>query len=158
VKYQSPSTYTYNLKVIAKLKGFGIGQKDKMTDRTKTICPPIFDLQGIKTVHFIHIYQTYNFSIYLSAVLSSNDNEKYLFNLTSLPCSRGKKSERVRNFTAGNLLSPVSGAGLGAGGGEVTGRGIRDCADVWGLLSLPPTKHKQNLSRCLLSLMPKKHE
>ena len=24
-------------------------QNDRMTDRTKTICPPIFDLGGIKT-------------------------------------------------------------------------------------------------------------
>ena len=25
-------------------------QNDRMTDRTKTICPPIFDLGGIKTI------------------------------------------------------------------------------------------------------------
>jgi hypothetical protein len=41
VKYQSPSTY-YS-KVIGKVK-----VSDRMTDRTKTICPPIFDLGGIK--------------------------------------------------------------------------------------------------------------
>ena len=26
-------------------------QNDRMTDRTKTICPPIFDLGGIKIIH-----------------------------------------------------------------------------------------------------------
>jgi hypothetical protein len=41
VKYQSPSTY--RSKVIGKVK-----VSDRMTDRTKTICPPIFDLRGIK--------------------------------------------------------------------------------------------------------------
>jgi hypothetical protein len=41
VKYQSPSTY--HSKVIGKVK-----VSDRMTDRTKTICPLIFDLWGIK--------------------------------------------------------------------------------------------------------------
>jgi hypothetical protein len=40
VKYQSPSTY--HSKVIGKVK-----VSDRMTDRTKTICPPIFDQGGI---------------------------------------------------------------------------------------------------------------
>ena len=33
-------------------------QNDRMTDRTKTICPPIFDLGGIKII-------MYNFEIIL---------------------------------------------------------------------------------------------
>ena len=35
-------------KLLARLK-FQRGQNYRMTDRTKTICPPIFDLGGIKT-------------------------------------------------------------------------------------------------------------
>ena len=30
-------------------------QNDRMTDRTKTICPPIFDLGGIKIINAIHV-------------------------------------------------------------------------------------------------------
>jgi hypothetical protein len=48
VKYQSPSTY-YS-KVIGKVK-----VSDRMTDRTKTICPPIFDLRGIKIIDPVSI-------------------------------------------------------------------------------------------------------
>ena len=29
-------------------------QNDRMTDRTKTICPPIFDLGGIKIRNYIN--------------------------------------------------------------------------------------------------------
>ena len=51
VKYQSSSTHCS--KVISKVKVSERRtewQNDRMTDRTKTICPPIFDLGGIKTV------------------------------------------------------------------------------------------------------------
>jgi hypothetical protein len=48
VKYQSPSAY--HLKVIGKVK-----VSDRMTDRTKTICPPIFDLGGIKMLQLMRI-------------------------------------------------------------------------------------------------------
>jgi hypothetical protein len=41
MKYQSPSTY--HSKVIGKVKVL-----DRMTDRTKTICPLIFDQGGRK--------------------------------------------------------------------------------------------------------------
>ena len=30
-------------------------QNDRMTDRTKTICPPIFDLGGIKIKSFFYL-------------------------------------------------------------------------------------------------------
>jgi hypothetical protein len=43
MKYQSPSTY--HSKVIGKVK-----VSDRMTDRTKTICPPIFDFGGMKKI------------------------------------------------------------------------------------------------------------
>jgi hypothetical protein len=46
LKYQSPSTY--HSKVTAKVKVFGGRQKDRNTDRTKTIPLPIFDLVDIK--------------------------------------------------------------------------------------------------------------
>ena len=61
VKYQSSSIHWS--KVISKVK---VSQRmtewrnDRMTDRTKTICPPIFDLGGIKTHSwFILIYTAY---------------------------------------------------------------------------------------------------
>ena len=38
-------------KLLARLKFQRGGQHDRMTDRTKTICPTIFDLGGIKTKH-----------------------------------------------------------------------------------------------------------
>ena len=37
-------------KLLAMLKFQRGGQNDWMTDRTKTICPPIFDLGGIKNI------------------------------------------------------------------------------------------------------------
>jgi hypothetical protein len=56
VKYQSPSTD--HSKVTAKVKSFLVDdrmterQNDRMTDRTKTICPQIFDVGGIKMINF----------------------------------------------------------------------------------------------------------
>jgi hypothetical protein len=50
VKYQIPSTY--HSKVIGKVKvsdRMTEWRNDRMTDRTKTICPPIFDQGDIKT-------------------------------------------------------------------------------------------------------------
>ena len=44
MKYQISSTHC--LKVVSKVKVFG--EEDRMTDRTKTIAPSIFDLEGIK--------------------------------------------------------------------------------------------------------------
>ena len=38
------------LKLVARLKFQRGGQNDRMTDRTKTICPQIFDLGGIKII------------------------------------------------------------------------------------------------------------
>ena len=36
-------------------------QNDRMTDRTKTICPPIFDLGGIKRlIYTVHISLWFN--------------------------------------------------------------------------------------------------
>ena len=49
MKYQSSSSHCS--KVISKVKvseRMTEWQNDRMTDRTKTICPPIFDLGGIK--------------------------------------------------------------------------------------------------------------
>ena len=37
-------------KLLARLKFQRGGKNDRMTDRTKTICPPIFDLGDIKSV------------------------------------------------------------------------------------------------------------
>jgi hypothetical protein len=48
VIYQSPSTYLS--RVIAKVKVFGGWQNYRMSDRSKTICHPIFNLEGIKTL------------------------------------------------------------------------------------------------------------
>ena len=55
VKYQRSSTHCS--KVISKVKVSEMRtelQNDRMTDRTKTICPPIFDLGGIKMTCNLH--------------------------------------------------------------------------------------------------------
>ena len=57
VKYQSSSTHCS--KVISKVKVSERRtelQNDRMTERTKTICPPIFDLGGIKKKKLKGIY------------------------------------------------------------------------------------------------------
>ena len=46
-------------KLLARIKFQRGGQNDRMTDRTKTICSPIFDLRGIKNISVIkntHVY------------------------------------------------------------------------------------------------------
>ena len=53
-----------------------------MTDRTKTICPPIFDLGGIKmNVWYIHTVWTFNYSynknrtiLYFINLISAREN------------------------------------------------------------------------------------
>ena len=38
-------------------------QTDRMTDRTKKICPPIFDLGGIKTKITLAYFQAFSSSV-----------------------------------------------------------------------------------------------
>ena len=43
-------------------------QNDRMTDRTKTICPPIFDLRGIKSLDDIKILQIADYFKFLLSI------------------------------------------------------------------------------------------
>ena len=104
VKYQSSSIHC--LKVISKVKvseRMTKWRNDRMTDRTKIICPPppIFDLGGIKTINSEKMEfrsHTICYFFFLDLLLVCADHETWLHLHKLPPVCRGAYDLSERGF------------------------------------------------------------